>query len=166
MFDVRVCRVFAAGFAPPLQFRVRPPPQVHRSRSTTTVSPSLHAASLDRLDSVQPVRAAAAARRSTASSSTPRRRPPKRNRREVARLEGRQCVERCREGERLVFVDAHIADVRRVDRLHAALAQRVIDRARDQIVRDVVQDLVLKRCLTTRAGALPGRKPGMRALRE
>ena len=34
-----------------------------------------------------------------------------------------------------------VADVRRVDRLDAPLAQRIVDRARNQIVRDVVQDL-------------------------
>ncbi len=37
--------------------------------------------------------------------------------------------------------DAHVADVRRVDRFDAALPQRIVDGARNQIVRDVVQDL-------------------------
>ncbi len=75
------------------------------------------------------------------------RRPRQRQRRVIARLERRQRVERRREGERLPLLDRHVADVRRVDRLDAALAQRVVDRARDEVVRDVVQDLVLEALL-------------------
>ena len=60
----------------------------------------------------------------------------------------------------------HVADVRRVDRLDAALAQRVVDGARDQVVRDVVEDLILEALLDDARRHLAGRNPGMRALRE
>ena len=84
---------------------------------------------------------------STASSSTRAAAALQRDRREVAGVERRQRVERRREGERLTLFDVHVADVRRVDRLDAALAQRFVDGARDEVVRDVVQDLVLEALL-------------------
>ena len=40
-----------------------------------------------------------------------------------------------------------VADVGRVDRLEPLLAQRIVDGARDQVVRDVVKDLVLEALL-------------------
>ena len=63
-------------------------------------------------------------------------------RRVVAGIDRRHRVERRRELQRLAFFDDDVADVGRVDRLDAALAQRLVDGARDQTVRDVVQDLV------------------------
>ena len=48
----------------------------------------------------------------------------------------------------------------------AALAQRLVHGARDQVVRDVVQDLLLEALLDDLGRRLAGRKPGMRALRE
>ncbi len=75
-------------------------------------------------------------------------------------------VERGVERQRPAGFKSDVPHVGCVDRFQPLLAQRIVDRTRNQIVRDVVQDLVLKRCLMTRAGALPGRKPGTRALRE
>ena len=62
----------------------------------------------------------------------------------VARLDRRHGLERRRELERLALFDDDVLDVGRVDRLDAALAQRLVDRARNQAVRDVVEDLVAK----------------------
>ena len=67
----------------------------------------------------------------------PARRPLERERRVVARLEGRDRVERRREHQRLAFLDRHVADVGRVDRLDAPLAQRLVDRRRNEVVGDV-----------------------------
>ena len=95
------------------------------------------------------------------------RRAPERDRREIAGIEWRDRVERRREGQRLAFFDCHVADVGRVDRLEAALAQRLVDGARNQVVRDVVQDLVLEallddagRCLSRPEAGHP-RLPGI-----
>ena len=82
------------------------------------------------------------------------------------RIEFRHGVERRGEGERLSFLDRHLAHVGRVDRLQPLLAQRVIDRTRDQIVRDVVEDLILEALLDDARRRLAGRNPGTRALRE
>jgi hypothetical protein len=88
------------------------------------------------------------------------RRPPEGNRRHIARVERRQRVERCREGKRLSFLDADVADVGRVDRLQSFLAQRIVDGARNQIVRDVVQDLVLEALLDHARRRLAGAEAG------
>ncbi len=47
------------------------------------------------------------------------------------------------ERQRLALFEHDVLDVRRGDRLEAALAQRLADEPRNQVVRDVVQDLVL-----------------------
>ena len=78
----------------------------------------------------------------------------------------RQRVERRGEGKRLALFDDDVADVGRVDRLDAALLHRIVHGARNQILRHVVEDLILEALLDTWGGTLPGRKPGMRALRE
>ena len=65
----------------------------------------------------------------------------------VPQLEGRDGVERRRELQRLPLFDDHVADVGRLDRLETALPQRVVDRARHQLVHDVVEDLVLEALL-------------------
>ena len=108
-------------------------------------------------------RAAAPAPRSTASSSTRLDGRAQRERRVVARLEGRHRVERRREGQRLAFLDRDVADVGRVDRLDAALAQRLVDRARDEIVRDVVEDLILEALLDDAGRRLARPEAGDRA---
>ena len=72
-----------------------------------------------------------------------RRGPPQRQRRVLARIERRQGVEGRGEGQRLPLFDGHVADVRRVDRLDAPLAQRFVHSGRNQIVRHVVKDLIL-----------------------
>ncbi len=66
------------------------------------------------------------------------------DRRVVARLDGRNRLERGGEFERLPLFDHDIPDVRRIDRLDAALAERFIHGPRDQPVRDVVQNLIAK----------------------
>ena len=71
------------------------------------------------------------------------RRPPKRDGRELAGIEDRDRVERRGEGQRLPLFNRNVPHVGRVDRLHAALAQRIVDGAGNQIVRDVMQDLIL-----------------------
>src|SRR4029079_12910620 len=60
----------------------------------------------------------------------------------VARIERRHGLEIRRELQRLAFLDEHVADVRSVYRLDAPLAQRVVHGARDQVVRDVMEDLI------------------------
>src|SRR5262249_50394707 len=45
--------------------------------------------------------------------------------------------------QRLTLVDRNIPDFRCLDRLHAALPQGVVDRAGDQVVGHVLEDLVL-----------------------
>ena len=62
---------------------------------------------------------------------------------EIARIERRHRVERRREGQRLTLLDRHVPHVGRVDRLHPSLAQRLVHRARDEILHDLVQDLLL-----------------------
>ncbi len=57
-----------------------------------------------------------------------RRRARERDRREVARIERRERVERRRERQRLALLHRHVADVGRVDRLDAPLAQHVVHR--------------------------------------
>ena len=63
---------------------------------------------------------------------------------ELARVERRYRVERRRERQRLTFFERDVADIGRVDRLDAALAQRVVDGARNKVVRDVVKNLILE----------------------
>ena len=54
------------------------------------------------------------------------------------------------------FLDDDILDVRCVDRLDAALAQCLVDRPRDQPVRDVVKDLVPEPLADDLGRHLPG----------
>ena len=61
---------------------------------------------------------------------------------ERAGVDRRQRLERRCKGEGLAFVERHILDVGRIDRLETALAQRLVYGARNEIVRDVVKDLV------------------------
>ena len=72
---------------------------------------------------------------------------PQRNRVQRAGIDGRQRLERGGKRERLPFVERHILHVGRVDRLEAALAQRLVDRARDEVVRDVVENLLAESLL-------------------
>src|SRR5205823_3940489 len=68
--------------------------------------------------------------------------------------------ERRGEGERLAVLDVHVADIGRVDRLESFLAQRVVDGARDQVVRDVVQNLILEALLDDARRRLARTKSG------
>ena len=65
-------------------------------------------------------------------------------------IDGRQRLERGGKRERLPFVERHVLHVGRVDRLEAALAQRLVDGARDQVVRDVVENLLAESLLDER----------------
>src|SRR5262249_366900 len=76
------------------------------------------------------------------------------------RLERGHRVEGRREGERLALFDVHVADIGRVDRLDAALAQRIVDRARNQIVDDVVENLILVALLDDARRRLARAEPG------
>ena len=58
------------------------------------------------------------------------------------------------------FPDDDVADVRGVDRLDAALAERFVDRARNQAVRHVVQDLIAEALLDDLGGNLPRPEAG------
>jgi hypothetical protein len=78
----------------------------------------------------------------------------------VARLDRRHGFERRGERERLALLDDHVADVRRVDGLHATLAQRFVDRAGDEPVRDIVQDLIAEPLPDDLGGHLARPKPG------
>jgi hypothetical protein len=60
----------------------------------------------------------------------------------VARIDRRNGLEARCEFERLPLFDDHIADVRRVHRLHASRAQRLVDSAGDEAVGHVVQNLI------------------------
>src|SRR5262249_55539053 len=62
--------------------------------------------------------------------------------------------------ERLPLFDVHVAYVRRVDRLEPPFAQRIVDGARDEVVRDVVQDLVLEALLDDARRRLAGTEAG------
>ena len=84
-------------------------------------------------------------RRSRSTTSVSR--SAERDRRQIAGIERRQRIERRGEGERLPFLDVHVAHVGRVDRLEPLLAQRIVHRARDEVVRHVVEDLVLEALL-------------------
>src|SRR5688572_2926773 len=75
------------------------------------------------------------------------RRAAQRNRVQRTRIDRRQRFERRGEGERLPFVERNVLHVWRVHRLEAALAQRLVDRARDQVVRDVVENLLAESLL-------------------
>ncbi len=78
----------------------------------------------------------------------------------IAGLEGRHRVERRRERERLTLEDRHLANVRRIHRLDPTLPQGVIHRARNEIVRDVVQDLILEPLLDHPRRRLPRAEAG------
>ena len=65
-------------------------------------------------------------------------------------IDGRERLERGRKRQRLSFVDRHVLHVRRVDGFQAALAQHLVDGARDQIVRDVVKNLLAEPLLDER----------------
>ena len=67
-----------------------------------------------------------------------------------ARIDRRQRLERGGKCERLTFVERHVLHVRRVDGLEAALAQRFVDGARNEIVRDVVENLLAEPLLDER----------------
>ena len=82
----------------------------------------------------------------------------------VARLERRQGVERRREGERPPFFDRDVAHVGHVDRLDAALPQRVLDGARDEIVRDLMEDLLFEPLPDDAVGRLAGPEAGQTRL--
>src|SRR6202011_3162104 len=57
-------------------------------------------------------------------------------------------------------IDRHVADVGRVDRLHAALAQRVVDGAGNELVRDIVENLILVALLDHARWRLAGPEAG------
>ena len=76
-------------------------------------------------------------------------------------LEARHGIERRRELQRLALFDDDVADVGRVERLEAALAQRVVHRARHQLVDHVVENLAPEPLLDDpRAAPCPGGSPG------
>ena len=125
----------------------------------------LHAASFDRFETggafAQPLQ-----RLVDRLVVDPCRRPVQRDRRVVARLERRHRSNDAVNVSGLALLDLHVADVGRVDRLDAPLAQRFVDRARNEVVGDVVQDLLLEALLDDTGRRLAGPEPGMRALRE
>ena len=81
-------------------------------------------------------------------------------RREVARIERRHGLDGRRERERLALLERDVLDVRRVDRLDAALLQRLVDGARNQVVHHVVEDLVAEPLLDDRRRHLAGTEAG------
>jgi hypothetical protein len=78
------------------------------------------------------------------------------NRGQVAGVERWHRVERRGERERLTFFNRDVTDIRCVDRLHPLLTQRVVDRAWDEVVGDVMEDLVLEALLDHTRGRLAG----------
>ena len=76
--------------------------------------------------------------------------PPQRNGVQRPGIDGRERLERGRKRQRLSFVERHVLHVWRVDGLQAALAQHLVDGARDQIVRDVVKNLLAEPLLDER----------------
>src|SRR5678815_2373261 len=89
-----------------------------------------------------------------------------RQRAEIARVERGHGLHRRRELQRLSRVPLDVLDVRRIDRLDAALLQRLFDRTRDQPVHHVVEDLVLEALLDDRGGDFPWSEPrNLRLLR-
>jgi hypothetical protein len=87
-------------------------------------------------------------------------RPPERQAGVVACFKRRDRVERRRERQRLAFVHSDVAHIRRLDRLHAPLTKGVVYGARNQIVRDVVQNLVAVPLFDDPCGRLPWTKAG------
>ena len=79
-----------------------------------------------------------------------------RDARVVAGIDRRHGVEGRRELQRLALFHDDVADVGRVDRLDPALAQRIVHGARDQAVRDVVEDLVAEALPDDLGGHLAG----------
>src|SRR6185503_1274292 len=80
--------------------------------------------------------------------------------RKVADVERRHGLDSGRERERLSLFERDVLDVRRVHRLDTALLQRFIDGARNQAVRDVVEDLLLEPLLDQRGRHLAGPEAG------
>ena len=109
--------------------------------------------------------AAAQAPASTAASSTATSFASERQAAVVARIDGRHRLERRRELERLAFLDDDVADVGRVDRLDAAFAQRLVDRAGDEAVCHVVQNLIAEPLAHDLRRHLAGPEPGILAAR-
>jgi hypothetical protein len=88
------------------------------------------------------------------------RRALQRDRGQIAGLERRHGVEGRRERQRPPFLDRHVAHVRRVDRFHSAFAQRIVDRARNQVLGHVVEDLILEALLDDARRRLAGAEAG------
>ena len=131
------------------------PPASRRSRSSVTRVAVIDAAAFDRL--VPRAAIAQPLQRHLDRFVVDRVRGAlERDRRQIARIELRHGVERRDEGQRLPFLDRHVAHVGRVDRLEPLLAQRIVDRARNQIVRDVVKDLILEALLDDARRGLAG----------
>jgi hypothetical protein len=78
----------------------------------------------------------------------------------IARVDGRHRLERRRELERLPLLDDDVADVGRVHRLDALLAQRVVDGPRNQLMGHVMQDLLPKPLADQPLGNFSGTEPG------
>ena len=117
-----------------------------RSRSATTVSPS----ATGRPSTGSNFAARSRSRCSvwsTASSATGRRRPRSAMRGQIAGVERRHGLDRGRERQRLALFSATSLMFGRVDRLDAALLQRLVDGARDQAVHHVVEDLIAEALL-------------------
>ena len=91
------------------------------------------------------------------------RRAPYLDGRELARIERRHDVELGLEGERLALFNLDVADVGRLDRLDAALGQRLFNRALDELVGDIVENLALEALAHDLGRHLAGRNPGSRA---
>ena len=93
-----------------------------------------------------------------------RRTAPRLDGREIARIEGGEDVELRLEGQRLTLFDVDVADVRRIDRLDVAFAERFArPRVSTSSWATSCRIWCLKRWRTTLAGTLPGRKPGILA---
>jgi hypothetical protein len=89
-----------------------------------------------------------------------RRLAPQRDGGVVAGLERRHGIERCGEGQGPAFFNRDVPDIRRVHRLDASLTHRVVHGARNEIVGDVIQDLVLETLLDYARRGLPRTESG------
>ena len=86
-----------------------------------------------------------------------------RDRGKIAWIERRDRLDRGGERHRSAFLERHVLDVGRVDRLDASFPQRFVDGAGNEVVHHVMEDLLPETLLNQVCGALPGRKPGSRA---
>ena len=76
-----------------------------------------------------------------------------------AGVERRHRLDRRRERQRLAFFERDVPDIGGVDRLDAALLERLVHGARDEIVHHVVQDLIAVALPNQLGRHLSGTKP-------